>query len=62
MSKVTVVGAGNVGATCANVLALDVYKRQEQCLRAVCLSGFVLVILVRTRNNNCINNDANIKG
>ena len=42
MSKVTVVGAGNVGATCANVLAfnevadevavsythLDVYKRQ----------------------------------
>ena len=30
MSKVTVVGAGNVGATCANVLAFNEVARSEE--------------------------------
>ena len=31
MSKVTVVGAGNVGATCANVLAFNEVADEVEC-------------------------------
>ena len=33
MSKVTVVGAGNVGATCANVLAFNLLFFSIECVK-----------------------------
>ena len=48
MSKVTVVGAGNVGATCANVLAVNEVAN-EVCLIDI-KEGFDILRLNITKN------------